>query len=88
MVSAWIIADTDNISIASIGTDGNDGPTDAAGAWCDGKTIAVSEEKGLDYADELARHNSYNFFNKTGNLIKTGPTNTNVADIQIGLIVE
>ncbi len=62
-------------------TDGSDGPTDAAGAIVDGSTIRRAREMGLDPAAYLADNNSYAFFNLLGDLIKTGPTNTNVNDL-------
>lgn len=77
------IENLDGAVIASIGTDGVDGPTDAAGAIADGETIALARKKGLDASSSLENHDSYNFFKKTGNLIQTGPTGTNVNDITI-----
>jgi glycerate 2-kinase len=70
-----------NVLLASIGTDGNDGPTDAAGAWADGSTLERAASLGLNASQALADNDSYAFFNRLGNLIKTGPTNTNVNDI-------
>jgi len=70
----------------SCGTDGNDGPTDAAGAIADGKTIARAQKLGLDCRQYLKRHDAYHFFHKLDDLIITGPTNTNVMDIQCLLI--
>jgi len=72
--------------LLSAGTDGTDGPTDAAGAIADGTTLARAEALGLNAAGFLRDNNSYRFFEATGDLIKTGPTGTNVADIQILLI--
>ena len=72
--------------ILSGGTDGTDGPTDAAGAIADGTTIARAEALGLDAATFLANNDSYHFFEATSDLIKTGPTGTNVADIQLILV--
>jgi glycerate-2-kinase len=63
-----------------------DGPTDAAGAVADGSTLARAEALGLNPAAFLADNDSYHFFEATSNLIKTGPTGTNVADIQVMLI--
>jgi glycerate-2-kinase len=70
----------------SIGTDGIDGPTDAAGAWADMSTLERSRKLRLDLEKYLARNDSYSFFKKTGNLIVTGPTGTNVCDVRIFLI--
>ena len=78
----------DNILMASVGTDGSDGPTDAAGALADGKTIYRAEEKGLDIIKHVNNNDSYHFFESLDDLIKTGPTNTNVMDIRIMLIAQ
>lgn len=69
------------------GTDGTDGPTDAAGAIATGKSIARAARRGLDPAKYLANNDSYTFFSKLGDLVKTGPTGTNVMDIEILLAV-
>jgi len=68
------------------GTDGTDGPTDAAGAIATGKSIARAARLGLDPAKYLANNDSYTFFSKLGDLVKTGPTGTNVMDIEILLV--
>ena len=80
------IIGTDNIVGLFAGTDGIDGPTDAAGAICDGQSRLNAREMGVSARDHLADNNSYNFFDKTGELIKTGSTGTNVMDIGIVLI--
>jgi glycerate 2-kinase len=72
--------------ILSAGTDGTDGPTDAAGAIADGTTLARAQALGLDASAYLTNNDSYHFFQATGDLIKTGPTGTNVADIQLILV--
>lgn len=72
--------------IASVGTDGRDGPTDAAGAFINEQTWKKAIELKLDPQKFLEENNSYNFFNSVGTLIKTGTTGTNVMDIQIGLL--
>ena len=69
--------------ILSAGTDGTDGPTDAAGAIADGTTLHRAQTLGLDAGAFLQNNDSYHFFEATGDLIKTGPTGTNVADIQL-----
>jgi len=74
------------ITILSGGTDGNDGPTDAAGAICDCKTIQKAKELGLNPKAYLNDNNSYHFFDVINELLKPGPTGTNVMDIQIVLI--
>ncbi len=73
----------DGVAIGSINTDGIDGPTDAAGALADGRTILRSQDFGLNAAKFLANNDSYSFFSKLGDLILTGPTDTNVNDVSI-----
>ena len=73
-------------TLLSGGTDGTDGPTDAAGAIVDGQTLARAGQAGLDPADFLARNDSYHFFDALGDLVTTGPTQTNVMDLQIVLV--
>ena len=73
--------------IASISTDGIDGPTDAAGALADGKTILRSRELELNAEELLAENNSYAFFSKLSDLIFTGPTGTNVNDISVIVVI-
>ncbi|MBU1276882.1 MAG: glycerate kinase [Proteobacteria bacterium] len=70
----------------SLGTDGTDGPTDAAGAWADGESVARGQEMGLKARDFLHRHDAYNFFKPLGDLIVTGPTRTNVMDLRLMLV--
>jgi len=74
------------ITFLSAGTDGTDGPTDAAGAFADGQTITRAAEDGIDAAQYLQNNDSYTFFSRTGGLFITGPTGTNVMDIQIILL--
>ena len=71
----------DNVLILSAGTDGTDGPTDAAGAIASGKTIADARQLGLSARDYLNNNDSYHFFKALGDLVMTGPTRTNVMDI-------
>ncbi len=72
---------------ASLGTDGIDGPTDAAGAIVDRDTLARARALGLAAPDQyLADNDTYTFFARTGDLIRTGPTSTNVGDLQVVLI--
>ncbi len=73
------------IAILSGGTDGEDGPTDAAGAVVDAEVIARAKELNLDPAAFLERNDAYSFFERTTGLIKTGPTHTNVCDIRVVL---
>jgi hydroxypyruvate reductase len=77
------IAGLKDVVILSAGTDGTDGPTDAAGAIVGGNTITRALAQDLNAASFLANNDSYHFFQHLGDLIKTGPTGTNVADVQI-----
>ncbi|HXY32856.1 MAG TPA: DUF4147 domain-containing protein [Planctomycetaceae bacterium] len=72
--------------VLSGGTDGEDGPTDAAGAVADGELIRTARSLGLAPDPFLAINNSYEFFARTGGLVKTGPTHTNVMDVWVALI--
>jgi glycerate-2-kinase len=73
--------------VASLGTDGRDGPTDAAGAWANASTALRAARIGLSARDYLERNDSYTFFKKAGGLIVTGPTHTNVMDLRLILLV-
>jgi glycerate 2-kinase len=74
------------LAVISGGTDGEDGPTDAAGAIADETTWAKVNQQGLNIADHLDRHDAYPFFDAIGGLIRTGLTNTNVMDVRVILI--
>ena len=86
LVFATEIAGVAGITLLSGGTDGTDGPTDAAGAVVDGGTVARAAKKGLDAGMYLKNNDSYTFFKAEGGLLITGPTGTNVMDVQIVLI--
>ncbi|MEF8879082.1 MAG: glycerate kinase [Candidatus Thermoplasmatota archaeon] len=73
----------ENIVFASFGTDGIDGDSDAAGAIADGFTLSRATEKGLDPKKYLENNDSYNFFKPLDDLLLTGPTGTNVMDVQL-----
>ena len=75
-----------NLVLLSGGTDGEDGPTDAAGAFADEQIVRSAYNQGLKAADFLAINNSYPFFNAVNGLLRTGPTHTNVMDIAVGLV--
>jgi hydroxypyruvate reductase len=75
-----------NLILASVGTDGIDGPTDAAGALVDGSTLARARTAGLAPDRHLDDNNAYAFFHALGDLIHTGPTGTNVGDLQVILL--
>jgi hydroxypyruvate reductase len=83
LAAAFPLRGVPNVVLASVGTDGNDGPTDAAGAWVDGSTLQRAIDAGLDAGRFLAENDSYHFFERLDQLIKTGPTNTNVNDIYL-----
>ena len=82
-----ILPGSSNIFFLSAGTDGSDGPTDAAGAFVTPALMEKMKAISAQAAASLAKNDSYNFFNDTGNLFKTGPTYTNVCDIQILIII-
>lgn len=75
-----------NVAVFSFGSDGTDGPTDAAGGYADGFTKNKLIEKGIDIHEILADNDSYSALNAVGGLIKTGPTGTNVNDLSVVLI--
>jgi glycerate-2-kinase len=77
------INDLEGVVIASIGTDGVDGPTDAAGALVDGTTLKRARESGMNPLDYLDNNDSYSFFMNLNDLIMTGPTGTNMNDLMI-----
>ncbi|RLE61135.1 MAG: glycerate kinase [Thermoprotei archaeon] len=77
----------EGVAIASVGSDGRDGPTDVAGAIVDGTSVLKAEKLGLDPEKFLADNNSYGFFEKVGGHVKTGYTGTNVNDL-IVIVVE
>jgi glycerate-2-kinase len=75
-----------NFVVLSGGTDGEDGPTDAAGAVGSRSTLKRAAAAGLDPADFLNRHDSYTFFDAMGGLLRTGLTHTNVMDVRVLLV--
>lgn len=75
-----------SLLIASVGTDGTDGPTNAAGAWADCATVARGRSLGLDAAEYLRRNDSYRYFQQLDDLVITGPTRTNVMDLRLMLV--
>lgn len=87
LAGALKIGNADGVVVASISTDGVDGPTDAAGALADGKTLLRSQELGLDPRKFLAENDSYSFFTRLGDLIFTGPTGTNVCDVLVVVVL-
>jgi glycerate-2-kinase len=77
----------DGVVVASISTDGVDGPTDAAGAIADGKTMLRADRLKLNPRRYLAENDSYEFFSRLGDLVFTGPTGTNVCDVAVVVVV-
>jgi len=75
------LAGLENILFISLATDGEDGPTDAAGAMVNGQTLRRAEELGLSVADYLSDNDAYHFFERLDDLLKVGPTGTNVNDL-------
>jgi len=87
LTAALKMGGLDGVVVASLSTDGVDGPTDAAGAIVDGKTIARAAEMSVNPEEFLAENDSYNFFSKLGDLIFTGPTGTNVNDVSVMVVL-
>jgi glycerate 2-kinase len=86
LAAALEIAGWEEVVVLSAGTDGTDGPTDAAGALADGETCERAKAMGLDAWAFLKENDSYPFFEKLGDLLITGPTGTNVMDLRIMLV--
>lgn len=86
--AASCIAGFPDTVFLSGGTDGTDGPTDAAGGVVDGETLRVGKEKNLDIHAFLSENDSYRYLERVGGLLITGPTGTNVMDIHILLVGE
>jgi hydroxypyruvate reductase len=80
------LGDCEGIAILSAGTDGEDGPTDAAGAFVTADVVRATRELKLDPRDFLARNDAYAFFRRAGGLFVTGPTHTNVCDVRVVLV--
>lgn len=72
-----------NIAILSGGTDGEDGPTDAAGAWIDERIAKQAQQMGVSIKEALQRNDAYHFFEPLDALLKSGPTHTNVCDLRV-----
>ena len=81
LAAAVKVAGLPKMFVVGFGTDGTDGPTDAAGAVVDGETIARARKRKFDPLNFLAKNDSYTFFKKSGGHIHTGPTGTNVNDV-------
>ena len=81
LASAFGLEGLSGVLVASFATDGTDGPTDAAGAFADGTTLARAKAQALDPEEFLARNDAYAFFEALQDLVRTGPTGTNVNDL-------
>lgn len=86
LAAAIAIDGLPNVLIEALGTDGTDGPTDAAGAIATGETLSRARELGLEAHSYLADNDAYHFFKPLGELIVTGPTGTNVNDLMFLLV--
>lgn len=85
-LSAVATMNKNNITLLAAGTDGTDGPTDAAGAIADAQVISTMHDRMLDPVHFLENHDAYHFFEQVDALLKTGATQTNVMDLVIGII--
>lgn len=85
LAAALGLAGLEGVLVATLATDGTDGPTDAAGAFADGATVGRGRSQGLEAERYLANNDSYTFFEALGDLIRTGPTGTNVNDLVVVL---
>lgn len=86
LAAAEGLAGIPNAAIFSVGSDGTDGPTDAAGGYVDGESFDALAAKGIQVQDALARNDSYHALEAIGGLLKTGPTGTNVNDFSVVLM--
>lgn len=86
LAAATGLAGLGNAALISVGSDGTDGPTDAAGGYVDGDTLTALKAAGLNVHEVLADNNAYHALEAVGGLIKTGPTGTNVNDITLGML--
>lgn len=86
LAAAEMICGHSNVVLASAGTDGIDGPTDAAGAIVDGTTVDRADAAGLSITQAFANNDTYPFFARLGDLIRWGPTGTNVGDLHVVLV--
>ncbi|MBI3827406.1 MAG: glycerate kinase [Candidatus Rokubacteria bacterium] len=85
LAAAMAMEGIDDLAVLAAGTDGTDGPTDAAGGIADGGTIGRGRARGLDPAASLADNDAFGFLHAAGDLVVTGPTHTNLLDVYIAL---
>ena len=86
LAAAPLLDGVKDAAVFSVGSDGTDGPTDAAGGYCDGETMAALRAKGIDVTAVLADNDAYHALKECGGLIITGPTGTNVNDLTVLLL--
>ena len=86
LAASSAISGLDNVAVFSVGSDGTDGPTDAAGGYVDSDTHMELKKLGIDEYEVLKENDAYHALEKVGGLIKTGPTGTNVNDVAVVLI--
>ena len=87
LCACMTIQELDGVAVGSVGTDGIDGPTDAAGALVDGATVSRARRFGLDPSHFLRKNDSYSFFSRLGDLVFTGSTGTNVNDLSFAVVL-
>ena len=86
LAAAEVLDGVPSTALISVGSDGTDGPTDAAGGYVDSDTVRELEAKGMDIRTYLDNNDAYHALQAVDNLIITGPTGTNVNDVTVGLI--
>lgn len=86
LAAALALEGADGVDLLAAASDGSDGPTDAAGAFADGRTTARGRALGIDAQASLDDNDSYRYFAAEGGLLRTGPTRTNVMDLTIALV--
>ena len=84
--AAPLLSSVENAAVFSVGSDGTDGPTDAAGGYVDSDTLSILKDKGIDVQKVLEDNDAYHALEKCGGLVITGPTGTNVNDVSVLLI--
>ena len=84
--AALLLSSVENAAVFSVGSDGTDGPTDAAGGYVDSDTLSILKAKGIDVQKVLEDNDAYHALEKCGGLVITGPTGTNVNDVSVLLI--
>jgi len=85
LAAAAGIAGDDHMAVFSVGSDGTDGPTDAAGGYVDGDTVSALKAQGLEVFSVLQNNDAYHALKAVDGLVFTGPTGTNVNDVAVAL---